>query len=132
MFRTLFSCLLLLALAAGASAQTTPVTHTMTAHKKTTVHHPAAKSRTTVRKTSTRKVGATTPAKRSTTAAATSGTSRMGGATGSTANADGQGQGVYAAPGEPVIIQTTPVSGYDGPAAGRHKTTKTSTTLNPR
>ena len=46
--------------------------------------------------------------------------------------ADGKDQDVYAAPGEPVIIQTTPVGGYDGPAAGRHKTSKSSTTLNPR
>lgn len=124
MFRTLFPCLLLLALAASASAQTTPVTHPTATHKKTTVRHPAAKSRTTVRKTSTKKVGTTAPA--------TSDTSRMGEATGSTASADGKGQGVYAAPGEPVIIQTTPVQGYDGPATGHGKTKKTPTTLNPR
>ena len=137
MLRSLLSCLLVLALTAQASAQTPPsattTKHTTAAHQKTTVRHPAAKRRTTVRKVSTKKMGASTQVRVApASGAATAATSRMDGASGSHANADGKGQGVYAAPGEPVNLQTTPTSGYDGPATGHSKTSKAPTTLTPR
>lgn len=124
MFRTLLSCLLLLAFAAEASAQTTPpapvaVRHT-TQQKTTTRRTTRKPRRTTVRTTSTKKVGMATP------------TARPNAVVRNQPAADpasGQGQGVYAAPGEPVIIQSGATTGYDGAAPRR---AKASTTLTPR
>ena len=120
MFRTLLSCLLLLAFAAESSAQTTaPATVRHTTQQKTTTRHTTTSKprRTTVRKTSTKKVGMIAPATRPVAAAAVS------------SPASGQGHGVYAAPGEPVNIQSGATTGYDGAAPRR---AKASTTLTPR
>lgn len=131
MFRTLLSGLLLLAFAAEVSAQTTPppapatVRHTtQQTTKRTTTSKPA---RTTVRKASTRKVGVGTPAKR-TGAVVT----RRGTAAAAPDPASGKGQGVYAAPGEPVNIQNGATMGYDGAAPRRAKAKTTTLTPTPR
>lgn len=131
MFRTLLSCLLLLAFATEASAQTTPLTPPApapmrhTTQQKTTTHRTTSKPRhTIVRKTSTQKVGMAAPATRPGAE-----DSRQRAATATPGSASGKGQGMYAAPGEPVDIQNGATTGYDGAAPRRPKTT---TTLTPR
>ena len=134
MFRTLLSCLLLLAFAAGASAQTTPpasatppapATMRHTTQQKTTAHRTTSKPRhTTVRKTSTKKVGMAPPASHPGAVV-----SRQRAAAAAPDPASGKGQGMYAAPGESVNIQSGATTGYDGAAPRRAKTT---TTLTPR
>ena len=130
MFRTLLSCLLLLALAAEASAQATPPAPATTvrhATQQTTTHRTTSKPRrTTVRKTSTKKVGLATPAKRPGAVVV-----RSQRATAAAPDpASGKGQGVYAAPGEPVDIQNGATMGYDG-AAPRRAKAKPNSTLTP-
>ena len=128
MFRTLLSCLLLLALAAEASAQATPPAPATVRHatQQTTTHRTTTKPRrTTVRKTSTKKVGLATPARRPGAVVVRS----QRAAVTAPGPASGKGQGVYAAPGEPVDIQNGATMGYDGAAPRRAKTT---TTLTPR
>lgn len=130
MLRTLLACLLLLAFAADASAQTAPpapaaVRHTTQQKTTTTRRTPAKPRRTTVRKTSTKKVGMAAPATR------TGAVVRSQSAAAAPDPASGKGQGVYAAPGEPVDIQNGATTGYDG-AAPRRAKTSTSTTLTPR
>lgn len=131
MFRTLFSCLLWLAFATEASAQTTPPAPPVpapmrhTTQQKTTTHRTISKPRhTTVRKTSTQKVGMAAPATRP-----GAGGSCQRAAAAAPDPASGKGQGMYAAPGEPVDIQNGATTGYDGAAPRRPKTT---TTLTPR
>ena len=126
MFRTLFFALMLLAFAAEVSAQTTPTaTVRHTTQQKTTTRRTINKPRrTTVRKTSTKKVSMAPPAVRSGVVV-----SRQNAATPDPAS--GKGQGMYAAPGEPVDIQNGATTGYDG-AARRRTRTKTATTLTPR
>ena len=130
MFRTLLSCLLLLAFATEASAQTTPPTPPVlapmrhTTQQKTTTHRTTSKPRhTIVRKTSTQKVGMAAPATRP---GAEDSRQRAAAAPDP---ASSKGQGMYAAPGEPVDIQNGATTGYDGAAPRRPKTT---TTLTPR
>lgn len=121
MFRTLLSCLLLLAFAAESSAQTpAPATVRHTTQQKTTTRRSTTSKprRTTVRRTSTKRVGMVAPATRPVAVAAPA-----------SSPASGKGQGVYAAPGEPVNIQSGATTGYDGAAPRR---TKASTTLTPR
>ena len=101
MIRSLLSLILALAFSAGASAQTTPKTTKTTEHTKAAMHRPARTSLTS--------------------------TSRMSKLPIST---KGQTQSIYAAPGQPIVVEGK-VGPYDGPAAGRH-TTKRSTTLSPR
>ncbi|MET4076636.1 hypothetical protein [Hymenobacter sp. UYCo722] len=116
MFRTLFSCLLLLAFTTGASAQTTPAPAT-TRHatqQKTTHRTTSTPRRATVRKTSTREVGLRKDAANYTPAPATS-----------------KVQSVYAAPGQPVHIKDGVTADYDGNMPSRAKK-KASTTLTPR
>jgi cytoskeletal protein RodZ len=128
MFRTLLSGLLLLAFAAEASAQTTPppapasVRHTT--QQTTTKRTASNPRRTTVRKTSTQKVGIGTPSQR------TGAVVRTRPVADAPNPASGKGQGVYAAPGEPVDIQNGATMGYDG-AAPRRTKAKTTTTLTP-
>ena len=130
MLRTLLSCLLLLAFAADASAQTTPpapATVRHTTQQKTTTRRASSKPRrTTVRKTSTKKVGMAAPAKRTGAVVVRSRNTAV-----ALDPASGQGQGAYAAPGEPITAQSGATTGYDG-AAPRRAKTKTSTTLTPR
>ncbi len=128
MFRFLLSGLLVLACAADALAQTTPpAPATTTRHttqqttRRTTTSTPR---RTTVRKTNTKKVGVLAPTARPAAVVQRPATAATPDPT------SGQGQGVYAAPGEPVNIKSGATMGYDGPAARRAKT-KTSTTLTP-
>lgn len=96
-----------------------------TTQQKTTTSRAVSKpARTTVRKTSSKKVGMATPA------------TRPGAVVRSQRAvapdpASGKGQGVYAAPGEPVDVQNGATVGYDG-AAPRRAKTKTTTTLTPR
>ena len=137
MIRTLFSLLLALAVAAEASAQTAPATATKTtARTKTATRRAVRKTpRTTTRKTSARKTGATSAPARP--AAETGGRNDIGpggnGARGSTASADGQGQGVYAAPGMSVKVgNPRKVGNYDGSPAGTPARTRGGTTLTPR
>ena len=138
MFRTLLSFLLLLAVAAETSAQTTPAgattttaTKTTTARTRTTTRRPVKKARRTiVRKTTTRSVGATSspaPAAGERTAIGPGGN----GAVGSSATADSKGENVYAAPGMPVHVQTGKVEPYNGRAAGERAPAKGSSTLTP-
>jgi hypothetical protein len=108
MFRFLLSGLLVLACAADALAQTTPPAPATTTHH-TTQH-------------TTKKVGVLAP-----TARPAAVVQRQ---TAAADPASGKGQGVYAAPGEPVNIKSGATMGYDGPAARRAKT-KTATTLTP-
>ena len=139
MFRTLLSFLLVLAVAAETSAQTTAPTgattttaiKTTTARTRTTTRRPVKKARrTTVRKTTTRRVGATTspaPAAGERTAIGPGGN----GAVGSSATADSKGENVYAAPGMPVHVQSGKVEAYNGRAAGERAPAKGSSTLTP-
>ena len=124
MFRTVFSCLLLLAFAAEASAQTAPpapATVRHTTQQKTITRRTTRKPRrTTVRKTSIQRVGVAAPAARSGAVVRSQQAAT---------HAPASGQGVYAAPGEPVHIQSGATTGYDGAAPRR---AKTSTTLTPR
>jgi hypothetical protein len=132
MSRTLLAGLSLLAVAATASAQTTnppaPATIHHTTSQKTTTRRTTAKpARTTVRKSTSKKVGMVAPANRGAAVV-----SRQWAAT-APKPASGKGQGVYAAPGEPVDIQNAATMGYDGAAPRRAKTTTTtSNTLAPR
>jgi hypothetical protein len=125
MFRFLLSGLLVLACAADALAQTTPpapATTTRHTTQHTTRRTTSMPRRTTVRKTTTKKVGVLAP-----TARPAAVVQRQ---TAAADPASGKGQGVYAAPGEPVNIKSGATMGYDGPAARRAKT-KTATTLTP-
>lgn len=123
MFRLLLTCLFLMACAAEASAQNTPPgPPPLRRTTQTTTSKPRS---TTVRKTSTQKVGMATPAQ---PAGAVVGRRQNPAATPDPAS--GKGQGVYAAPGEPVDIQNGATIGYDG-AAPRRAKTKTTTTLTP-
>ena len=101
MIRSLLSFVLALASAVGASAQTAPKTAKTTKRTKVAMHRPARTSHTS--------------------------TGRMSELPIST---KGQTQSIYAAPGQPIVVEGK-VGPYDGPAAGRH-TTKRSTTLSPR
>ncbi len=128
MIRTLLSLLLLLAVGAEASAQTTPaaVTTSTIARTKTTTRRPVKKARVTTRKTTVKKVGAAK-------ASETGGRNDIGpggnGAVGSTESADGKGQSVYAAPGMPVNVSNPKkVEGYNG----KPVPAKSGTTLTPR
>lgn len=124
MLRSLLSGLLLLAFAAEASAQATPpATVRHTTQQQTTRRTTSKPGRTTVRKSSTKKMGLATPANR------TGAVVTRNRAAAAPEPASGKGQGVYAAPGEPVNIQGA-TSGYDG-AAPRRAKAKTSTTLTP-
>ena len=123
----MFRYLLLLAFAADASAQTTPpapATVRHTTQQQTTTRRTTSKSRTTVRKTSSKKVGMAKPATRQRAVV------RSQRAAVVPDPASGKGQGMYAAPGEPVDIQRGATMGYDGPARRRAKA-KTNTTLTP-
>ena len=126
MFRTLLSCLFLLAFLADASAQTlAPATIRRTTQQKTTTRRTIRKPRrATVRKTSTNKVGMALPAVRP-----GAGAPRERAAVATPGPASSKGQGVYAAPGEPVGVPSGATMGYDGAAPRR---AKTSTTLTPR
>ena len=126
MFRTLLSCLFLLAFVADASAQTpAPATVRRTTRQKTTTRRTTRKPRrTTVRKTSTNKLGMAAPASRT-----GAGAPRERAAVATPGPAGSKGQGVYAAPGEPVGPPNGATMGYDGAAPRR---AKTSTTLTPR
>ena len=126
MLRNLLSGLLMLAFAAEASAQTTPPGPPPMRHTtQQTTHRTTSKpGRTTVRKTSTKKVGLGAPAKR--TGAVV--TRRKNTAAVAPDPASGKGQGVYAAPGKPVNIQSGATMGYDGSARRR---AKTNTTITP-
>ena len=125
MVRNLLSCLFLLAFAAEASAQATPPAPApmrRTTQQKTTRRTTSKPRRTTVRKTSTKKVGMAAPATRP-------GASRRQAAMATSDPANGKGQGVYAAPGQPVNVQSGATTGYDGAAPRR---AKASTTITPR
>ena len=126
MFRTLLFCLFLLAFAADASAQTpAPATVRRTIQQKTTTRRTTRKPRrTTMRKTSTNKVATTLPAVRP-----GAGATRERTAVATPGPASSKGQGVYAAPGEPVGVPNGATMGYDGAAPRR---AKASTTLTPR
>ena len=115
MYRSLLSCLLLLALAAEVSAQTT---------QQTTRRSTSKPGQTTVHKTSTKKVGMASPAARP-------GAVVRRQETAASDPASNKGQGVYAAPGEPVDVQGRATMGYDG-AAPRRAKAKPATTLTPR
>jgi hypothetical protein len=143
MFRTLFSLLLAAIVVAEAAAQTTPTNTTAATSSTTTVIKKNAPAkprpvRTTTRKKSTKRVGnPKTSTKRTITVLPAPPENRPfrkdigpngNGSVGSTANADGKGQGVYAAPGQPVNVQSTKVEGYDGPAP---KPAKSENTLTP-
>lgn len=142
MFRLLFSLLLILALGAGAMAQTAPVDRptaspkTTTRTTTTTTHRPVKKARrTTIRKTTVKRLGAatnTTPAPAPAPASPAVGASGGNGVTGSTEGADGKGQGSYAAPGMPIDVQSGKVESYNGPAPGERTRAKKSTTLAPK
>ena len=128
MFRTLLTGLLLLAFVAEVSAQTAPTAPATVRHttqQKTTTHRTTAKPRrTTVRKTSTRKVGMVAPSTRPGAVVVR----QQRAAAAISDPASGKGQGVYAAPGEPVNIQSGATTGYDGAAPRR---AKAATTLTP-
>ena len=115
MTRSVLSLLLALAITAAASAQTPSATKAAT--RKTTPKK--AVMRNTTASSAPAGMGVRT---------------KIGpggnGAVGSTAPADGKGQGVYAAPGMPVNIDNPKkVEGYNGPAPTRPKS---GTTLTPR
>lgn len=138
MFRTLLSFLLLLAVAAETSAQTTPAGATTTtatkttARTRTTTRRPVKKARRTmVRKTTTRRVGATSAPARPAVAERTAIGPGGNGAVGSSATADSKGENVYAAPGMPVNVQTGKVESYNGRPAGERAPAKGNSTLTP-
>ncbi len=141
MFRILFSLLLILALGAGATAQTAPApgptaSPKTTTRTTTTTHRPVKKARrTTIRKTTVKRLGAatnTTPAPAPAPASPAVGASGGNGVTGSTEGADGKGQGSYAAPGMPIDVQSGKVESYNGPAPSERTRAKKSTTLAPK
>lgn len=114
LLRSFFSALLVLTVAASATAQTAPI-------KKT------GKTRaTTTRSTTMQGQAAAKPAP--------GGRNDIGpggnGAVGSTESADSKGQNTYAAPGMPVNVDNPKkVEGYNGPAPTK---SRTGTTLTPR
>ncbi len=112
LLRSLYAAALVLVLAAGATAQTAPA-------KKTT------KARTTARNT-TMQGQASGSARGNRNDIGPAGN----GAVGSTEEADGKGQNVYAAPGMPVNVDNPKkVEGYNGPAPAKPRS---GTTLSPR
>ena len=119
MSRILLSGLLALAFIAEAAAQTTTPAATRRTTQQTT-RRTTKPGQTKVRRTSTRKVGVMAPSGRPAAVV-----QRQNAAADP---ASGKGQGVYAAPGEPVDIQNRATMGYDGAAPRR---TKKSTTLTP-
>ena len=111
MFRSLLLATLVLAAGATASAQTAPA-------KRPTAKPVAHKPKVT-RKTA----AVIRPAKPDGPAPTVQ---RPGG---STATADGKGQGVYAAPGEAVQVQTGQVESYRGEAPSQNPRKPASNTL---
>lgn len=124
MSRILLSGLLALAFIAEAAAQTTPPPGPPPLRRTTqqTTRRITKPSQTKVRTTSTSKVGVMAPKGR------TAAVMQRQNAAAAPDPASGKGQGVYAAPGEPVDIQNHATMGYDGAAPRR---TKKSTTLTP-
>ena len=124
MMRTLLPGLFLLAFAADASAQTTPPgpPPLRRTTQQTTTRRTTKPGQTKVRKTSTSKMGVMAPKGR------TAAVVQRQNAAAAPDPASGKGQGVYAAPGEPVDIQGRATMGYDGAAP---RGTKKSTTLTP-
>lgn len=111
MLRSVLSALALLAVVATASAQTTPV-------KKTT------KTRTAATRSTTAQRQAAPPM------AAPAASSGQNASPASSVESADKGQNIYAAPGQPINVQSGPVGPYDGKAASP-KTSK-GTTLSPR
>ena len=123
MSRILLSGLLALAFMAEVAAQTiTPAPATTRRTTEQTTRRTSKPGQTKVRKTSTKKVGMMAPTGRPAAVV------RRQKAAAAPDPASGKGQGVYAAPGEPVDIQGRATMGYDGAAPRR---AKTSTTLTP-
>ncbi len=111
-------CLLVLAIAAEATAQTVPA---RTKTTNPTTRRAAQKAPATVRKPTAEPVAATDG--RAGTGPAD------GGAVDSSKSTDGQSQSIYAAPGMPIIVNPKKVQGYDGPAPTK---APANTTLTPR
>ena len=111
-------CLLALAIAAEATAQTVP-NRTKTTNSAT--RRSAQKARATARKPAAKPAAAM--GGRTDTAPAGDG------AAGSPKSADGQSQSIYAAPGMPIIVNPKKIQGYDGPAPTK---APANTTLTPR
>ena len=113
MLRSFYTLALLLAVAAGATAQTAPA-------KKTT------KTRATTSRNTTMQGKTPKPMRGDRNDTGPAGN----GAVGSRESADGKGQNAYAAPGLPVNVDNPKkVEGYNGPAPTRPRS---GTTLTPR
>lgn len=114
--RLLGTALLSVALLTDAAAQTTPAKRRANKSRPARTIQPA--------KTMLPGAGAVTPADLSESRAERATDMKAQPADKSTPitnNADGRGQGVYAAPGQPVLIKDGPVPPYDGPAAAERK-----------